>query len=113
MQLPLLQRAKEQSATFVMTPRNRAGAARVSRCGRATEQAPRIPRRALQPGKQNCFHFDMTKCIGCKCCVVACNKQNGNPAGIDWRRVGEIEGGWYPHTQRLHFECRRDYTAST
>jgi len=44
----------------------------------------------------------MTKCIGCKCCVVACNEQNGNPANINWRRVGEIEGGWYPNTQRLH-----------
>ena len=42
----------------------------------------------------------MTKCIGCKCCVVACNEQNGNPAEINWRRVGEIEGGNYPHTQR-------------
>lgn len=44
----------------------------------------------------------MEKCIGCKCCVVACNEQNGNPADIQWRRVGEIEGGWYPNTQRLH-----------
>jgi len=33
---------------------------------------------------------------------VACNEQNGNPADINWRRVGEIEGGWYPNTQRLH-----------
>ena len=44
----------------------------------------------------------MTKCIGCKCCVVACNEQNGNPAAINWRRVGEIEGGHYPYTQRHH-----------
>ena len=44
-------------------------------------------------GEQYRFHFDMTKCIGCKCCVVACNEQNGNPAAINWRRVGEIEGG--------------------
>ena len=26
--------------------------------------------------------YDTTKCIGCKCCVVACNEQNGNPADI-------------------------------
>ena len=52
------------------------------------------------PGEQYRFHFDMTKCIGCKCCVVACNEQNGNPADILWRRVGEIEGGLYPFTQR-------------
>jgi Fe-S-cluster-containing dehydrogenase component/DMSO reductase anchor subunit len=42
----------------------------------------------------------MTQCIGCKCCVVACNEQNGNPAEIQWRRVGEIEGGIYPDTMR-------------
>jgi DMSO reductase iron-sulfur subunit len=52
------------------------------------------------PGEQYRFHFDMTKCIGCKCCVVACNEQNGNPADILWRRVGEIEGGTYPTTLR-------------
>ncbi len=60
------------------------------------------PSRAPGPGEQYRFHFDMTKCIGCKCCVVACNEQNGNPAGINWRRVGELEGGHYPHTQRHH-----------
>jgi Fe-S-cluster-containing dehydrogenase component/DMSO reductase anchor subunit len=44
----------------------------------------------------------MKKCIGCKCCVVACNEQNGNPAAINWRRVGEIEGGWFPNTTRAY-----------
>ena len=48
------------------------------------------------------FHFDMTKCIGCHCCEVACSEQNNNPAGINWRRVGEIEGGSYPYTQRFY-----------
>jgi DMSO reductase iron-sulfur subunit len=59
-----------------------------------------IPARTPEPGEQYRFHFDMTKCIGCKCCVVACNEQNGNPADINWRRVGELEGGHYPYTQR-------------
>ena len=63
---------------------------------------PLIPERALLPGEQYRFHFDMTKCIGCKCCVVACNEQNGNPAAINWRRVGELEGGHYPHVRRHH-----------
>jgi len=63
---------------------------------------PMIPARPLEGGEQYRFHFDMTKCIGCKCCVVACNEQNGNPAAINWRRVGEVEGGHYPHTQRHH-----------
>jgi DMSO reductase iron-sulfur subunit len=65
---------------------------------------PRVlmPPRALQEGEQYRFHFDMTRCIGCKCCVVACNEQNGNPAEINWRRVGELEGGHYPSVQRYH-----------
>jgi DMSO reductase iron-sulfur subunit len=102
MQLPLLERVKEQSASFAMTPRGRAGSGEAPYCGTAVERTSRIPERPLTTGEQYRFHFDMTKCIGCKCCVVACNEQNGNPANINWRRVGEIEGGWYPNTQRLH-----------
>lgn len=64
--------------------------------------APLLPTRPLEAGEQYRFHFDMTKCIGCKCCVVACNEQNGNPAAINWRRVGEVEGGHYPYAQRYH-----------
>ena len=59
-----------------------------------------IPDRALQAGEQYRFHFDMTKCIGCRSCEVACNEQNGNPADIVWRRVGELEGGVYPDSHR-------------
>ena len=66
------------------------------------EPKPLIPARPLEAGEQYRFHFDMTKCIGCKCCVVACNEQNGNPAALNWRRVGEVEGGHYPYTQRFH-----------
>lgn len=66
------------------------------------EPRPLIPARSLEAGEQYRFHFDMTKCIGCKCCVVACNEQNGNPAALNWRRVGEVEGGHYPYTQRHH-----------
>ncbi len=61
-----------------------------------------VPARQPEPGEQYRFHFDMGKCIGCKCCVVACNEQNGNPAELNWRRVGEIEGGVYPAAQRWH-----------
>jgi len=67
-----------------------------------TEPKPLIPTRPLQSGEQYRFHFDMTRCIGCKCCVVACNEQNGNPAAINWRRVGELEGGHYPYVHRHH-----------
>jgi Fe-S-cluster-containing dehydrogenase component/DMSO reductase anchor subunit len=60
----------------------------------------RMPSRPLAPGEQYRFHFDMRKCIGCKCCVVACNEQNGNPASINWRRVAEIEAGYFPAATR-------------
>jgi formate dehydrogenase iron-sulfur subunit len=66
------------------------------------EPRPLIPTRELQEGEQYRFHFDMKRCIGCKCCVVACNEQNGNPADINWRRVGEVEGGHFPLAQRFH-----------
>ena len=61
-----------------------------------------IPSRPLEPGEQYRFHFDMTQCIGCRSCEVACNEQNGNPSDIKWRRVGELEGGVYPETQRTY-----------
>ena len=66
----------------------------------ATVVTSLIPARALEDGEQYRFHFDMTKCIGCRSCEVACNEQNGNPADIRWRRIGEIEGGAYPDTLR-------------
>jgi formate dehydrogenase iron-sulfur subunit len=107
LELPLLTRVQEDGDAFRLTTASasassiaamdRAVASQVSFCGSGAQgQAPRVP----GPGEQYRFHFDMTKCIGCKCCVVACNEQNGNPADILWRRVGEIEGGSYPETRR-------------
>ena len=103
MLLPLLEKTKEQSAHFLLTRKTGSRSSGASQCGTLfAPEAAGIPQRALLPGEQYRFHFDMTKCIGCKCCVVACNEQNGNPADINWRRVGEIEGGWYPQTQRSY-----------
>jgi len=59
-----------------------------------------IPSRPLEAGENYRFHFNMTKCVGCRSCEIACNEQNGNPADIRWRRIGEIEGGEYPDTLR-------------
>ncbi len=69
---------------------------------RRSREGERMPGRTPGPGEQYRFHVDMGSCIGCKCCVVACNEQNGNPAPINWRRVGEIEGGWFPSTSRSY-----------
>lgn len=103
MELPLLTRVQEDGNVFHLTTAapiaalDRAETPETSFCGvGALGRVPGTP----GPGEQYRFHFDMTKCIGCKCCVVACNEQNGNPADILWRRVGEIEGGVYPKTHR-------------
>lgn len=98
MTLPLLERAKTGDAGYLYTPREHAieGLVQIDR----TSDHHLMPARSLRPGEQYRFHFNMSKCIGCKCCVVACNEQNGNPAGIQWRRVGEIEGGHFPNTKR-------------
>ena len=101
MSLPLLKRAADDGVTFVLT--RRAGLqARSREPGGVLPLEQRMPSRPPGPGEQYRFHFDMRSCIGCKCCVVACNEQNGNPAAINWRRVGEIEGGWYPNVQRAY-----------
>jgi formate dehydrogenase iron-sulfur subunit len=103
LELPLLTRVQEDGDVFRLITATQiasldhAETPETSFCGVGTQgRVPRTP----GPGEQYRFHFDMTKCIGCKCCVVACNEQNGNPAEILWRRVGEIEGGVYPHTHR-------------
>lgn len=64
-----------------------------------TIASPLIP---LQPGENYRFKFDATKCIGCKCCEVACHEQNNNPPDVKWRQVGEIEGGEFPDTKRFY-----------
>ncbi|MGB6742532.1 MAG: DmsC/YnfH family molybdoenzyme membrane anchor subunit [Terracidiphilus sp.] len=98
MELPLLERAQAgDNAYYLTTAANPADEVVSSLCGIGSNIALPPP---PGPGEQYRFHFDMTKCIGCKCCVVACNEQNGNPADILWRRVGEIEGGAYPDTLR-------------
>jgi formate dehydrogenase iron-sulfur subunit len=101
MSLPLFTRAAEDGVKFVLTPDVRRVAEHENARSGATP-ATRMPMRAPGPDEQYRFHVDMRKCIGCKCCVVACNEQNGNPAAINWRRVSEIEGGWYPRAERSY-----------
>jgi formate dehydrogenase iron-sulfur subunit len=98
LELPLLERAQAGDNAFhLTTSANSAEGTLALLCGIGSDIALPAP---PGPGEQYRFHFDMTKCIGCKCCVVACNEQNGNPADILWRRVGEVEGGTYPDTLR-------------
>jgi anaerobic dimethyl sulfoxide reductase subunit B (iron-sulfur subunit) len=43
--------------------------------------------------KRPAFHIDLSTCIGCKTCMVACKDKNDLPDGIKWRRVSEYAGG--------------------
>lgn len=95
MELPLLERIRVSDGDRLTSSGGES--AKGSFCGAMSSTQPKG---SLELGEQYRFHFDMTRCIGCKCCVVACNEQNGNPADILWRRVGEIEGGTYPTTRR-------------
>ena len=72
----------------------------------ATIAAPAlIPDRPLLPGEQYRFHFNMTKCIGCRSCEIACNEH--------WprRRSAVLHYGpvqCYGNTRsRFHFELAR------
>ena len=75
---------------------------RVKRLRPGSDERARMAVPTLAEGEQYRFHFDMTRCIGCRSCEVACNEQNNNPPEVNWRRVGEVEGGVYPDTVRLH-----------
>jgi len=96
MPLPLLRRTTEDDARFVLSPKIRV------RVPAVPSSNALMPARLPRPGEQYRFHVDMGLCIGCKCCVVACHEQNGNPASINWRRVGEIEGGFFPAASRSY-----------
>lgn len=45
---------------------------------------------------QKGFYFDMTACVGCKTCQIACKDKNDNPIGVNFRQVHTFEGGKFP-----------------
>lgn len=43
------------------------------------------------------FYFDMSSCIGCKTCQIACKDKNDLRIGMFFRHVHHYEVGQYPH----------------
>ncbi len=36
------------------------------------------------------FRLDLSRCVGCGACVLACRIENGLPSGVSWRRVLQV-----------------------
>lgn len=46
--------------------------------------------------------IDLTRCIGCDACTVACKQENGTPVDVFFARVLNIEYGDYPNVKRMY-----------
>lgn len=49
------------------------------------------------------FYFDMTTCIGCRTCQVACKDKNESEIGVNFRQVKSYETGEYPEADLYHY----------
>ncbi len=45
--------------------------------------------------------IDLSRCIGCQTCTIACKQEHGLPAGHVWRFVADCEVGEYPDVARV------------
>ncbi|MFA5537007.1 MAG: DMSO/selenate family reductase complex B subunit [Bacillota bacterium] len=58
------------------------------------------------------FYFDMTNCIGCKTCQIACKDKNGLEVGTIFRRVRHFETGVYPAPGVYYFSGACNHCAN-
>jgi DMSO reductase iron-sulfur subunit len=53
--------------------------------------------------KQYGFFYDVSRCVQCRTCEVACKSVNDIEPGIHWRRVVETWSGEFPDVTRTFF----------
>lgn len=46
--------------------------------------------------------IDLTRCIGCDACTLACKQENGTPVDVFFARVLNVEVGHYPNVKRVY-----------
>ncbi len=49
------------------------------------------------------FYFDMTACIGCRTCQIACKDKNNLDIDVIYRKVHTFETGTYPNISVYHY----------
>ncbi|MBM4765283.1 4Fe-4S dicluster domain-containing protein [Bacillus sp. B15-48] len=54
---------------------------------------------------QKGFYFDVSSCIGCRTCEIACNDKNDLTAGVTFRQVSTYETGIYPNLNIYHYSA--------
>lgn len=57
------------------------------------------------------FHYDMSICIGCRSCEIACKDKNDLNVGPRLRRVYDMESGKYPKPRIHHFSVGCNHCA--
>ncbi|MGE5591606.1 MAG: DMSO/selenate family reductase complex B subunit [Bacillota bacterium] len=60
---------------------------------------------------QKGFYYDMTACIGCKTCQVACKDKNNLEVGELFRKVYTFEGGKFPRPWIYHLSISCNHCA--
>lgn len=53
--------------------------------------------------EKKAFYFDMTSCIGCKTCQIACKDKNDLDVGTLFRKVVSFETGAFPNVKIYHY----------
>lgn len=58
------------------------------------------------------FCFDMTACIGCRTCQIACKDKNNLKPGILFRQVKTFEVGKFPQADLYHYSGTCNHCAT-